>query len=71
MTGSPEDIDSVAKAYRVYYSKVEGTSGPDAYLMDHSSIIYLMDPGGRFLKHFSYTTDAATLAQAIESAIAP
>ena len=69
LTGSPEEIASVAKAYRVYYSKVEGNSGPDNYLMDHSTIIYLMDRQGKFLKHFTYSTDAAALAKAIEEAI--
>ena len=71
LTGSPGEIASVAKAYRVYYSKVEGSSGPDNYLMDHSTIIYLMDRQGKFLKHFTYSTDAAALAKAIEAAISP
>ena len=69
LTGSPGEIASVAKAYRVYYSKVEGSSGPDNYLMDHSTIIYLMDRQGKFLKHFTYSTDAAALAKAIEEAV--
>ena len=71
LTGSPDEIASVTKAYRVYFSKVENKSTPDAYLMDHSTIIYLMDPQGKFLKHFTYSTDAAALAKAIEAAIAP
>ena len=70
LTGTPEEIASVAKAYRVYFSKVESNSGPNTYLMDHSTIIYLMDKEGKFLKHFSYSTDAAALAKAIEEAIA-
>ena len=69
LTGSPEEIASVAKAYRVYFSRVENNSGPDNYLMDHSAIIYLMDRQGKFLKHFTYSTDAAALAKAIEEAI--
>ena len=28
--------------------------------MDHSSIIYLMDPEGSFVKHFTYSTDAGS-----------
>jgi cytochrome oxidase Cu insertion factor (SCO1/SenC/PrrC family) len=71
LTGTPEEIAAVAKAYRVYYSKLENSSGPDTYLMDHSTITYLMDKQGKFLKHFSYSTDAAALAQALEKAIAP
>jgi cytochrome oxidase Cu insertion factor (SCO1/SenC/PrrC family) len=71
LTGSPEEIATAAKAYRVYYSKVAGKSGADDYLMDHSSIVYLMDTKGTFLKHFTYTTDVAELAKAIEAAVAP
>ena len=68
LTGSPEEVASAAKAYRVYYSKVANSS-PDTYLMDHSTITYLMDPQGKFLKHFSYSTDAAALAKALDEAI--
>jgi protein SCO1/2 len=69
LTGSPEAIDKAAKAYRVYYAKGKDSGGKD-YLMDHSSIIYLMDREGTFLKHFSYQTDAKAFAKAIEDAIA-
>jgi protein SCO1/2 len=71
LTGSSEEIAAVAKTYRVYYSKVENNSGPDSYLMDHSSIIYLMDKEGKFLKHFTYSTDAAALAKDLGGAISP
>jgi cytochrome oxidase Cu insertion factor (SCO1/SenC/PrrC family) len=54
----------------VFFSRVEN-SGSDTYLMDHSTIMYLMDPQGRFLKHFSYTTDAAALAKALGEAVTP
>jgi cytochrome oxidase Cu insertion factor (SCO1/SenC/PrrC family) len=71
LTGTPEEIAVAAKAYRVFYNRLENTSGPDTYLMDHSTITYLMDKQGKFLKHFSYSTDAAALAQALEKAISP
>ena len=68
LTGSPKEIERVAKAYRVYYAKAKETGDGD-YLMDHSSIIYLMDRQGTFLKHFSYGTDAKQLAERIAAAI--
>jgi protein SCO1/2 len=71
LTGTPEEIAAAAKAYRVYYNRVENSSGPDAYLMDHSTITYLMDKQGKFLKHFTYSTDAAALSQALEKIISP
>ncbi len=45
LTGTPAQIAAVARAYRVYYKKAG--AGRD-YSMDHTSIVYLMDPQGRF-----------------------
>ncbi|MFN0192870.1 MAG: SCO family protein [Aestuariivirga sp.] len=66
LTGSLEEISAVAKAYRVYFKK---SGEGDAYLMDHSSIVYLMDKEGKFLKHFTYSTDAKALAKGLSEAI--
>ena len=68
LTGSAAEIAAVAKAYRVYFAKA-GKAETEDYLMDHSSIIYLMGPDGQFVKHFTYTTDAPKLAQALKEAI--
>lgn len=66
LTGTSDQIGAVAKAYRVYYKK----AGDDVdYLMDHSSILYLMDAQGKFAKHFTYTTDASGLARQIKAAM--
>jgi protein SCO1/2 len=45
LTGSPAAVAAAAKAYRVYYQKQGSGEG---YLVNHSSIIYLMDPKGNF-----------------------
>ncbi len=42
LTGTPEQVDAAARAYRVYYAK-QGDD-PDTYLMDHSSFSYLVLP---------------------------
>jgi protein SCO1/2 len=52
LTGTPEQIAAAARAYRVYYAKAK-EGGSTAYLMDHSSIVYLVDPDGKFRQHFS------------------
>ncbi len=68
LTGTAEQIKQVAKAYRVYYAKVPAEDGdPDGYLMDHSSVIYLMDPEGRFKSHFSHQTDGETMAAKLKT----
>ena len=52
LTGTPEQIAQVAKAYRVYYQRAPGATAED-YLMDHTLMIYLMNGEGKFVKHFS------------------
>ena len=61
LTGSAEQIKAAAKAYRVFYARVAEEDSED-YLMDHSSIVYLMGPEGRFLTHFSSSTGPETIA---------
>jgi protein SCO1/2 len=53
LTGSVEQAALAAKTYRVYFAKSGGSEAGDDYLMDHSSIVYLLDPKGRFRLHFS------------------
>jgi cytochrome oxidase Cu insertion factor (SCO1/SenC/PrrC family) len=67
LTGSADEIAEVAAAYHVWYEKVQGDS-PD-YLMDHTSITYLMGPDGKFVQHFSFGTSAETLAKALRNAV--
>ena len=63
LTGTPEQIAAVAKAYRVAYSKIENKASPGDYSVDHSALVYLMDPEGRYVTHFSYGTSADELAE--------
>lgn len=46
LTGTPEQIDRVAKMYHVYVSAQPG-HGSD-YLVDHSAYFYVMSPDGKF-----------------------
>jgi protein SCO1/2 len=54
LTGAPEQIRKAAKAYRVYYAKVEMENSATGYLMDHSAFTYLMDEEGEYVTHFAY-----------------
>jgi protein SCO1 len=49
LTGTPEEIAQVAREYRVYYAEHRTGPGPNDYAMDHSSVLYLMDPKGGFV----------------------
>ena len=62
LTGTPEQIKAAAKAYRVYFRKARDESSSAAYVMDHSSIIFLMGPQGKYLAHFAYGTKPEAMA---------
>ena len=64
LTGTPEQVAAAAKVYRVYYRKAE-VEGSSDYLMDHSSIVYLMGRDGKFLTHFSHGTSPQDMAKGI------
>ena len=53
LTGDMDQVAAAAKAYRVYFAKVQDDATSD-YLVDHSAIIYLMGPDGAYLSHFPH-----------------
>ena len=64
LTGSAEQVAAAARAYRVYYAKVRPRDSGD-YLMDHSSFIYLVGPGGRVRSLFRPETAPEAIAAAV------
>jgi len=69
LTGTPEQTAAAAKAYRVYFNKVE-EGDPDAYLMDHSTFIYLMGPDGEYRRHFGANATPEELAEGLRAELA-
>lgn len=65
LSGTAEQVAAAAKAFRVYYQKVPGKDGAP-YLMDHSSIFYVMDRNFRFVKHFTHQSKAEDIAAALK-----
>ena len=61
LTGTDRAIAAAARSFKVYYAKLPG-KGPDDYLMDHSSWIYVIDPQGRFVTVIPSTADDDDLA---------
>lgn len=54
LTGSSLQIKQAIKAFRVHAARVEEGRGEADYLMDHSSLIYLMDKQGKYIAHFDH-----------------
>jgi protein SCO1/2 len=64
LTGTEEQIKAVTKVFRVYAAKAKtDNEDPEDYLMDHSSITYLMGPDGKFLEHFSHGMEPEKIAE--------
>jgi protein SCO1/2 len=70
LTGTPEQIAAAARAFRVYYAKAPDKDAPDGYLMDHSSVIYVMRPGDfHFVATFTHETSPDQMAERLRKLI--
>ncbi|KAF8065658.1 HCC1 [Scenedesmus sp. PABB004] len=67
LTGSEEAVRATSKAFRVYFHKT-GESEAD-YLVDHSIIMYLLDPAGEFVTFYGKNFTAEQLADSISAHI--
>lgn len=67
LSGSPEAVAKAAREYRVYYARHATKDG--GYDMDHSSIIYLMDPRGRFAGNFTHETPPDLIAAKLKALV--
>ncbi|MGH6921113.1 MAG: SCO family protein [Geminicoccaceae bacterium] len=68
LTGSADEVREAARAYRVYYH-VPDDEG-DAYLVDHSTFVYLMGPDGGYRTHFGIDASPEAVAEAMAKEIA-
>jgi protein SCO1/2 len=65
LSGDAADISAVEKEYKVQAIITKTGSGPDDYAIDHSSVLYLMGPDGRFVALLRADATGPELAQAI------
>jgi protein SCO1/2 len=70
LTGSAQDIARITDAYHVYYKKVPTGDQPGQYMMDHSTILFLLDSQGRYLKHFGRGMDEKEIEKQVVTALA-
>ncbi|HWK46512.1 MAG TPA: SCO family protein [Stellaceae bacterium] len=68
LTGTQQQVDQAAKQYRVYAKKHPADTAGN-YDMDHSSIIYVMDPKGRFVANFTHETSPEQMSAKLKELI--
>lgn len=71
LTGSDEQIQKATGAYKAYADtaaarKKAKASGGD-YGVGHSTILYMMDKDGKYLRHFSYNAPVQELLDAVHA----
>ena len=54
LTGTVEEIEKVVRQFRIYVKKNK-VSNEDNYLIDHSSLFFLLDHNDSYITHFSPT----------------
>jgi protein SCO1/2 len=65
LTGTPEQTDAAARAYRVYY-RINREGDDPYYLVDHSAFTYLVLPGQGFVEFFNRETTPQEMATRAE-----
>ena len=69
LTGSTERIKEAADSMGVFYKKNQSDKLTNDYLINHSSIKFLMDTNGTYLAHFSRELSHSELAENISKKI--
>jgi protein SCO1 len=63
LCGTPAQIAMAAKSFRVFYERRETDEG--GYVYDHSALVYLVDPDGKFAKALASESGGQQIADAL------
>ena len=63
LTGSRQQIAAIAEEYGAYSEQRQTGAGADAYVVDHSTYIYIVDPDGKFVRGLDYGTPSEHIVE--------
>lgn len=66
LTGSREQIDAAALAYGAQY-RFAGDTSRENYAMDHTSVIYVMNPEGKYVTSFTQNMTAEAVLDKLQA----
>lgn len=69
LTGTEAQVKKVADEYGVYYARARDTGTSTEYLMDHSSLVFLMDGKGRYVTHLRAGMSPEAMARVLSDAL--
>lgn len=72
LTGTRDQIGDITKAYRVYFNKAVDTDqeeDDDDYLIDHSIVMYLLNPEGEFVDFFTQSAQVSDIIKRIRQSM--
>jgi protein SCO1 len=70
LTGSPQQIAAVVREYGAYGARHKTGAGPEDYVVDHSTYIYIMSPQGKFVRGLDFDTPAGRIAETLRKIMA-
>jgi protein SCO1/2 len=69
LTGSTGEIEQLKKKFKVYSALAKTDQSTQDYLIDHTTLVYLMDRNGHYLESFAHSTSPEKIAQILQKAL--
>jgi protein SCO1/2 len=63
LSGTADEIAAIARNYGASYARVEYPESATGYLMDHTTLTYVIDPQGRLRLTYSQAADPAAISE--------
>lgn len=70
LTGSKEEVQAVAQAYKVYHERPSAEAQESGnYMVNHTGFVYLMGRDGQYVSHFSQDDFGDKMTQSVKRAL--